>query len=127
MKIKIGPKNHRVFPEINDNHYPYFCPQCDENFYGIELNEVEEDGEVMYIVESSNGELHLDWDGNVLKQDTTPECAKVVWFDLDEYMEFWRTAVPKHLDILDLRGILADGTELVWNRYRERAKNGELV
>lgn len=71
-----------------------------------------------YKVKSSNGELLLDENGYVLEQRTTPECAKVVRFDLEEYEKVWGRKPPQVIDILDVRGILEDGRELVWHDYK---------
>lgn len=126
MKIKVCPKNHRVYPEINNPEidYQFMCPQCDENYLDMEVREVEDTGRWSHTVESSNGKIYIDQFGNVLFQDTTPECHKLVWFDLNEYKEFWgKDYVEFHLDILDLRGIFETGEELIWSRYRERLTN----
>lgn len=119
MKTQFCNKNHRVFPELNSEvDYPFFCPQCDENYYGIELTEKDADLEVAHTVESSNGTLELDSSGNVTRQDTNEECGKVVWFDLEQYEEVWGRKPTRELDILDLRGIMADGRELMWSDYK---------
>lgn len=127
MKVKIHrdyiDETHRVFPELNTEvDYPYFCPQCDENFYEFEVEEAEADENVAHRVESSNGFLLLDKDGNVLYQETAPSCSKLIWFDLDEYEKFWGAGAGFDIDILDLRGIFADGKELIWTGYREKVK-----
>lgn len=114
---------HRVYTELNKEvGYPYFCPQCDENQYRFELELKTFDREVAHLVESSNGLLWLNKSGDVLIQRTNDKCAKVIWFDLEEYENFWNKNPEYNLDILDLRGVLADGRELVWGKYRNEAK-----
>jgi len=123
MKIQIDPTGHRVFPEINSPEidYHYFCPVCDENYFDTEVQEVECDPTEVYHVESSNGDLYLDIEGNVLRQETKSDCRPVVWFDLNEYKEIWNVdTIPPDIDILDIRGIFNDGTELVWSHYKAR-------
>ncbi len=112
---------HRVYKELDKTlDYPYFCPQCDENYYRFECELKTSDREIAHLVESSNGELWLNKSGDVLIQRTTPECSNVVWFDLKEYEEVWGNKPEYDIDILDLRGILSDGRELVWSEYKKR-------
>lgn len=120
MKELFCKENHRVYPELNKimDYYGYFCPRCDENYYTIELTEKEVDNEIKYKILSSNGELYLNKDGDVIYQLTSPDCYKVIWFDLEEYKEFWGKEPQEEIDILDIRGILANGRELIWNSSR---------
>lgn len=111
---------HRVYPELKLEQYPLFCPNCDENLFEIETFEDEFDGNEFFHVTSSNGDLYLDILGNVVRQETNEQCGKLVWFDLSEYVQVWKQDVPQELDILDLRGIFEDGTELIWSEYKRR-------
>jgi hypothetical protein len=77
-------------------------------------------------VTSSHGELFLDAQGNVIRQDT-PGMPKVKSFDLQEYQEFWGVEPAPELDILDLRGVLENGKEVHFKNYRERTRREQLL
>lgn len=125
---KYCPSGHRVYRELDKSiQYPFFCPVCDENYYGVETTLHHADTDEVYTVESSNGILCLDKDGNVLRHETTDECSKVVWFDLNQYEEVWGKKPDRLIDILDIRGILADGRELVWRDYKAKRAGEEIL
>lgn len=78
-------------------------------------------GNEAHVVISSYGYLYIDEKGKVLRQETEG-CPIVDSFDIEEYKLVWRKLPEKEIDILDLKGTLSDGSELLWTTYQTKRR-----
>ena len=109
--------------EIGDFYNPNvgWCVACDES--ATLVDEVDVIESAAHVVTSSQGTFYLDEEGIVLyQQRETADGPRVVSFDLDEYRRVWQEEPPKEIDILDLRGTLEDGSDLIFNRLSRKLK-----